>query len=520
MRFGLPLLLCLSGILLGINALLVRPKPLPAQTETWIIFRSNRSGENAFYRMNLDGSHVVRLSGPISRTWHDMATLRGSSPDGEWFYYRTTDTLRAVRFDGRDDHGVLSNYIQLYPQASARYGPTICQDCGFETWTPNEQWMIYNQATPNGRELFRMLPDGQQKTQITHLKGNTAFLDWSPHDGRMLILNRGEQAELYTVALSGRDLHRVYISDYSINYLGWTADDWLWFGEYSYESDQTTWFRIRPDGSHRQVFNPLPYGVTSMVLSPDRRWFYGIIPHPEAPESTAVLRFAADQLNAPAHRITTLDFAVRDSFYDPLRWSEDGQWLIMRPINTYEQYRVRADGGYGEMISAGEYYGGTRYQNYYGLTFDLGTGPIWSADGAWMIRGVCCEISPYNGSIIGDWFPLISTHLPTGDTVSLSPHTRNRLFGFSPDGEWLLFLAVTDETATGEGCWELFRVRPDGSGLQNLTNSEGDDEFVAWIAPHPAREYPDESAAMVWVGGLMGLVGLGVMGWQGVKPIM
>jgi len=52
---------------------------------------------------------------------------------------------------------------------------------------------------------------------------------------------------------------------------------------------------------------------------------------------------------------------------------------------------------------------------------------------------------------------------------------------FSPDGQWIYF--NSEATATRPGHAQLFRMRPDGSGLEQLTH----DERVNWF-PHPSPD--------------------------------
>ncbi|MBZ0316267.1 MAG: hypothetical protein K8L91_07610, partial [Anaerolineae bacterium] len=54
---------------------------------------------------------------------------------------------------------------------------------------------------------------------------------------------------------------------------------------------------------------------------------------------------------------------------------------------------------------------------------------------------------------------------------------RNPILSMSPDGEWALFSVYTDPSNT-----DLYRVRRDGTGLQNLTiHIQGNSEKIVWL---------------------------------------
>lgn len=67
---------------------------------------------------------------------------------------------------------------------------------------------------------------------------------------------------------------------------------------------------------------------------------------------------------------------------------------------------------------------------------------------------------------------------------------------FTPDGQWIYF--NSEHAATVAGYAQIFRMRPDGSGLQQIT----DDERVNWF-PHPS---PDGSLVsyLSFPGGTLG----------------
>ena len=45
---------------------------------------------------------------------------------------------------------------------------------------------------------------------------------------------------------------------------------------------------------------------------------------------------------------------------------------------------------------------------------------------------------------------------------------------YSPDGQWLAF------TSNRGGNWDLYVMRPDGTGLRQVTSHAGKDDHAAW----------------------------------------
>jgi len=124
---------------------------------------------------------------------------------------------------------------------------------------------------------------------------------------------------------------------------------------------------------------------------------------------------------------------------------------------------------------------------------DVVLGAAWSHDGtklavAWIRRDrtrIYGLFAPYDSTP-----PEPSRGLPLTEGEGTSPT-------WSPDGLWLAF--ATDRTGNGE----IYRVRPDGTGPQNLTNDPAEDGEPAW-APDGRRiafvsDRGGEGRTRVWI---------------------
>ena len=84
-------------------------------------------------------------------------------------------------------------------------------------------------------------------------------------------------------------------------------------------------------------------------------------------------------------------------------------------------------------------------------------------------------------------------------TTRISPHqTRSRYnlnLHWSPDGNWIVFQHEVRGTSS-----EIFRVRPDGSDMQNLTNDPNWDVMPSWIPSFEKPWHPEFALA----GGVVG----------------
>lgn len=122
--------------------------------------------------------------------------------------------------------------------------------------------------------------------------------------------------------------------------------------------------------------------------------------------------------------------------------------------------------------------------------------PDWSPDGRWIVYESTCDSSGQ------PFYNHISVMRADGSGKRQLTAPEMNVVGFqkwSPDGQWIVFVA---RDVDADGVWlddEIYRIRPDGSGLQRLTDNSYNDSFPTWspdgtwlafIASHnPAAPY-------------------------------
>jgi Tol biopolymer transport system component len=97
--------------------------------------------------------------------------------------------------------------------------------------------------------------------------------------------------------------------------------------------------------------------------------------------------------------------------------------------------------------------------------------PAWSPDGRWI-----AYVTQH-----GDQGDVYVMRADGADPINLtdSPYANDFQPTWTPDGQWVVYVSYT----AAEGDHELFRMRPDGSSVQRLTNDDYDDLAPSWRPP-------------------------------------
>jgi Tol biopolymer transport system component len=94
--------------------------------------------------------------------------------------------------------------------------------------------------------------------------------------------------------------------------------------------------------------------------------------------------------------------------------------------------------------------------------------PNWSPDGS---KVAYASGRPH---MRGQW-DIVVLDLATGqETMITNDAQREMHTSWSPDGKWIAFVRMTD------GGSDIYRIRPDGTDLQQLTKTEGREFHVKW----------------------------------------
>lgn len=214
---------------------------------------------------------------------------------------------------------------------------------------------------------------------------------------------------------------------------------------------------------HAQTVIPQVDSTASFAAwSPDGTWLLFTVPDEDQRDDLYRLDLATQQF----YPLTT--DPAREDFAG---WSPDGEWLYFyrwyTPLNSH-LYRIRPDG--------------SEAQN---LTPELESVFIedWSPDGAWLIlnvkngsNGDLYRMHP-DGSDLQQIVPsldLVREYHVNLDQAQTPIPGYARLESWSLDGEWLIF-SIYYPFYT-----DLFRVRPDGSQLERLTDGETSETFQGW----------------------------------------
>ncbi len=256
-------------------------------------------------------------------------------------------------------------------------------------------------------------------------------------------------------------------------------------------------FRIRPNGTSRQQLTDNDVHDVGAVYSPDGEWI--------AFGSSVNHRIKLFRMRANGSNVEQL--ADNDTSNSNYSWSADGQSVYFVGISGFGYlYRTNVDGSYWEQVSD------TRLEE---------ARRFWSPDGEWLFytqfaahtyllyrmrldgsaseylttlwdRNIESGVVNPRFSPDNEWIAFTSRHKPTStsseeievyrirnDGYGLQRLTSNqmneRVLGWSPDGEWIIFRAEQGFNS------ELYRIHPDGSNLEQLTSNNIIEESIVWL---------------------------------------
>ena len=155
-----------------------------------IAFVSNRDGNLEIYRMDVDGSHVTRLTNNPAND-----TNPAWSPDGQ----------RLAFMSDRD-----GNWEICVMDADGSHVRNLTNDPGsdgFPAWSPDGRRIAFASKRAVGPGIYVMDSDGSHVKRLTHTGMDVAYLAWSPDGGRIaFVSDKAGNSEIYTIKADGTNL--------------------------------------------------------------------------------------------------------------------------------------------------------------------------------------------------------------------------------------------------------------------------------------------------------------------------
>ena len=145
------------------RAVEVEPKMNP-KTASELVFVSGRSGPQQLYRMNIEGTDIVRLTdgtGEASNpAWH---------PDGQHIAFAWTRGFEPGNFNIFLMNVATREYVQLTHGQGRNENPT---------WAPDGRHIVFASKRNGRTNIYTMLADGTQVKQLT-TEGENTMPVWS-----------------------------------------------------------------------------------------------------------------------------------------------------------------------------------------------------------------------------------------------------------------------------------------------------------------------------------------------------
>jgi TolB protein len=145
------------------RAIDVEPKVNP-KTGTEIVFVSGRSGPQQIYKMNIEGTDIVRLT-----TGEGEAANPGWHPDGQHIAFAWTRGFEPGNFNIFVMDVSSRQVVQLTHGMGRNENPS---------WAPDGKHIVFSSRKGASTQIYSMLADGTQIRQLT-TQGDNTMPVWS-----------------------------------------------------------------------------------------------------------------------------------------------------------------------------------------------------------------------------------------------------------------------------------------------------------------------------------------------------
>jgi TolB protein len=149
--------------LTSVRAVEVEPKVNP-KNGTEVVFVSGRSGPQQIYRMNIEGTDVVRLT-----TGEGEASNPAWHPEGQHIAFAWTRGFEPGTFNIFVMDVATRRVDQLTHGAGRNENPT---------WAPDGKHIVFASRRSGRMQIYTMLADGTQVKQLT-TQGDNTMPVWS-----------------------------------------------------------------------------------------------------------------------------------------------------------------------------------------------------------------------------------------------------------------------------------------------------------------------------------------------------
>lgn len=200
----------------------------------WIAFNSSVSGNHDIYLVDTNGENLIRLTSNPAHEYYPSW-----SPDGTELVFQT--------LDGPDMELAIVN---VKTKSTRNLTENDCGDWG-PSWSLAGDWIIFYSncdGDDEAREIYKIRPDGSDRTQLTFTSGqNNWFPSWSA-DGKKITFTSNRSGKYYIYSMNADGSNPVQLARGCVSYYSPDGSQIL-YGVYCNETD-TIWL-MNSDGSNQ-----------------------------------------------------------------------------------------------------------------------------------------------------------------------------------------------------------------------------------------------------------------------------